>query len=145
MLRWQTYDPWRELRALQRQMDDVFRGLAPESGRGRGYQGYGPALNVREENNRYLIEAEVAGFSKDDINIEATGNTVTIRGKREVDVPEGYSVHRQERGHLEFARTLTFESKIDLEKLSAQMRDGVLRMELHKQPDAQPRQIAIQA
>lgn len=143
MLRLQAYDPWRELRAIQRQMDEVFRGFVPDAR--RSHSGYGPAFNVYEEGSHYIVEAELPGVNKDDLNIEATGNSVTIRGKRAVKAPEGYSVHRRERGNLEFARTVSFEGKLDLEKISASLHDGVLRLELHKQPEAQPRQISIKA
>lgn len=141
MLRWQAHDPWREIRAIQRQMDETFRGLLTT--KGRGYHPYGPAFNVRDDGAAYRIEAEVPGLTKNDIHIEATSNSITIRGKREASRPEGYSVHRQERGNLEFARTLTFESKIDLERLSAALHDGVLHLDVQKLPEAQPRQIAI--
>lgn len=143
MLRWQTYDPWREIRSMQRQMDDILRGLLPTSR--RTYDSYGPAFNVRDDGPAYRVEAEVPGLTKNDIHIEATSNAITIRGKREASKPEGYSVHRRERGNLEFARTLTFENKIDLEKVSASLHDGVLHLEVQKLPEAQPRQIAIKS
>lgn len=146
MLRLQAHrDPWREFRVLQRQMDDVFRGLLSSEPAAFQRPRHGPAFNVTEQADRYVIEAEVPGLRDEDISIEATTQSVTLRGKRPVIAPEGYSAHRQERGTLEFARSFSFESKLDLEHVKATLTDGVLHVELGKRAEAQPRQITIQS
>jgi len=141
MLRWHPQnETWRELRTLQRHLDDVFRsfpsGRPPVSG---------PAFNVKDTGGSYVITAELPGFRNEDLNIEATANSITVRGKRKVETLANHSVHRQERGTLEFARAFTFEGKVDLEQVQASLQHGLLRLELSKQPEAQPRQIAIKA
>lgn len=141
MLRWHSsYDPWREFRALQRQMDDVFRGLMPE---GRPQTSVGPAVNVIDTGDRYVLEAEVPGATQENLSIEATAQGITIKGKRDTGSLEGYATHRRERSSLEFARSFNFDGKIDLEKVTAKLNDGLLRVELHKAADAKPRQISI--
>jgi len=138
-------DPWREFRTLQHQMDEVFRGLLPEVGRRVTYPNNGPAFNVADTGASYVIEAELPGLSEGDLAIEATVNSLTIKGARKPDAHEGYAVHRRERGNLAFARSFGFEGRLDLENVKATLNDGVLRLEVTKQPEAQPRQISIKS
>jgi HSP20 family protein len=84
-------------------------------------------------------------LTTDDVNIEATETSLTLSGKRKTQAPEGYRVHRRERASLEFARAFEFPAKVDLEKVTATMKDGVLRIELAKQAQTRPRQISIKA
>jgi HSP20 family protein len=140
-----NHDPWREFRTLQRQMDDVFRGLLSGPSRPSWTTAFGPAFNVAETDQAYVIEAELPGVKQEDLNVEATENSVTIKGKRSAAVPEGHATHRRERGDGTFARSFGFENRLDLEQVKATLKDGLLHLELVKQAVARPRQIAIQA
>ena len=140
LLRWTntpSYNPWREIRALQRQMDDLFRDTLPQRGEPR------PPFNVSDLGDKYLVEGELPGVGQEDLQIDATVNTLTIKGQRSVAPPEGYSAHRQERSNLEFSRSFTFEDKLDLEKVAARLEHGLLRIELAKQAEVQPRTITV--
>jgi len=141
LVRWTSnprmYNPWREIRSLQRHMDDVFRGLVPAS------SSSGPAFNVSDLGDKYLVEAELPGVSNEDLAIDATVNSLTIKGQRSVAPPEGYAAHRQERSTLEFSRAFTFENKLDLEKVAAKLTNGLLRIELTKQQLEMPRTINV--
>lgn len=139
-----NHDPWREFRTLQRQMDDVFRGLLSGPSRTPWTAAFGPAFNVAESNDAYVIEAELPGVKEEDLSIEATENSVTIKGKRTTSVPDGHSTHRHERGEGTFARSFGFENRLNLEQVKATLKDGLLHLELGKRAVAQPRQIAIQ-
>jgi HSP20 family protein len=144
LLRWNPHDPWRDVRALQRQMDAVFADLLP-GGRRAGYPatGSGPAFNVADLGDKYLVEAELPGVDEDALTIEATANSLTVKGKRSVTAPEGYAAHRTERNEAEFSRAFTFESKLDLEQVSARLDQGLLRIELGKQALEKPRTITL--
>lgn len=140
LLRWTntpSYNPLREIRALQRQMDHVFRDLVPRESYER------PSFNVSDLGEAYVVEAELPGVAQEDLKIDATVNSLTIKGHRSVAGPEGYSTHRKERSSLEFSRAFTFEDKLDLEKVSAKLEHGMLRIELTKQAEVQPRTITV--
>lgn len=132
---------------LQRRMNRVFTDL--ERGRqgdlwtvGRGSW---PPVNLYDTGEELLLVAQVPGVPQDAITINANQDVLTITGERKTGVPEGYSVHRQERGDVTFSRSFTFPCKVDLEQVTAITRDGLLTVRLAKAPEAKPRQITVQA
>jgi len=104
-----------------------------------------PATNLYDQGKELVIRAEVPGLSEKEIQITGNQEMLTITGERKVDLPEGYSVHRQERGRINFSRSFTFPCKVDLERTSATVKNGILTITLAKAPEAQPRQITIKA
>jgi HSP20 family protein len=81
-----------------------------------------------------------------DAHIQREGNALTLRGDRKlenVDKQEGY--HRVERSYGAFARRFTLPSTVETGNVTAQTRNGVLRIFLSKKPQMQPRQIKVQA
>ncbi|KAF9783444.1 HSP20-like chaperone [Thelephora terrestris] len=161
----------REFRPLFRMLEDPFLGRAPVaySGRGRSVfddpllglaqSGLRPAVDVAEEGNSYIIEAELPGVRKEDINVEIgeNGRSVTIQGKivrraRQqeqpiIDAPANaeaqassesnkISVERESTGHTTFTRSITLPSQVDPSKVSAKLADGVLTLEIPKAEEA---------
>jgi HSP20 family protein len=92
-----------------------------------------------------VLTAEVPGLAEGDINITATMDSLTLSGERKAPVPEGYAVHRQERGALRFARSFTLPAKIDVEKITAGLKHGVLTVTMPKHPESQPKAITVKA
>lgn len=102
-----------------------------------------PRTNLLDIGDRFEVQAEVPGISKDDLNIKIQGNYLEISGKRQIDTPEGYKVHRNERGTSTFSRSLTLPDNVDAEKVEAAIKDGILYLSLPKSETAKPRQITI--
>lgn len=140
MFLWTQHDPLRDFRDMQHQMDQVFRGLFPHL---RVDTPKGPAFNIVELAEAYVLQAEVPGLRDEDLEIEASDEGVTVKGSRKVEAPEGYRVHRRERDAQAFSRTFQFESKLDLDKTTARLERGMLTLTLTKQAKEQPRKIAI--
>ncbi len=114
--------------------------------------GYGPAwsvvsnhprTNLYDKGDHLELVAEVPGLSKGDLDVKIQGNYLEISGKREVKAPEGYRVHRGERGSATFTRSLTLPADVDSSKVSASLKDGLLVLTLPKSEAAKPRQISI--
>ena len=84
-------------------------------------------------------------MSEADIELTLDAEVLSISGERKAVAPEGYSVHRRERPHVKFARSVTLPCKVDVEKTKASVKDGVLTITLAKAPEATPRRIAVQA
>lgn len=102
-----------------------------------------PRVNLYDTGPSLRIEAEVPGLTTKDIQIQLQNDVLTVTGERKVDVPKGYTAHRRERGSLSFTRSFSLTAKVDPEKVTATLKDGVLSLEMAKVPEAQPRQISI--
>ena len=104
-----------------------------------------PKVNMYDADAKVVLEAEVPGVSKDDIDITVSQDVLAISVKRTAEVPESYSVHRRERGAIQFARSFTLPDKVDPEKVGAELKHGVLTITLEKAPEAQPKKITLKA
>ena len=93
---------------------------------------------------RRLLELD-PGLSDKDVTLSLNQDVLTLAGKRGADAPKGYSVHRQERAALQFSRSVALPCKVDPEKATAAMKNGVLTVTLGKVAEAQPRRIAVRA
>jgi len=102
-----------------------------------------PRIALYDSGSELRLRAEMPGVSEKDLDISMEQSSLTIRGQRMSEVPEGYSVHRQERGNRSFARSFTLPCRIDAEKATANLKNGILEMTLPKVAEEQPRQIQV--
>lgn len=134
---------------LRRQMDQLFTDfdrdwmspLHPRALAGRGV----PAMELHDDGEALSVRMEVPGFAEKDVQVDLNRNTLTIRGARETAVPEGYSVHRRERGALSFARSISLPCPVEADGVEATLQGGVLSMRMPKAREAQPRTIEIRS
>lgn len=149
LTRWTDFDrSYSLLDEFQRRMNRLFNELAgysTEPDREPWYGAVWPPVNLYDTGKEVLVRAEVPGLTEKDILITGNQDTLTLSGERKVEVPEGYSVHRQERTAVRFSRSFTVPAKVDLEKASASVKNGLLTITLPKAPEAQPRQITVKA
>jgi HSP20 family protein len=103
------------------------------------------AVTFDDDGTSFVLRADVPGLTENDFQISVAGNTVTLRGERKLDVPEGHSVHRRERRPFRFAKSFELPTRVDAEKTTATLKNGVLTLTLPKVADAQPRQISVKA
>ena len=103
-----------------------------------------PAVNIRETDGAFFVEAELPGLSKDDIEITLENNLLKLSGERrfEKDTTEE-SYHRVERSYGSFLRTFSLPSRVNSEDVKASFQDGVLVIEVPKAAEARPRKIDI--
>ncbi len=102
-----------------------------------------PRTNLYDKGDSFAISAEVPGFAKENLNIKLQGNYLEISGKRKSDLPEGYSIHRSERGTFDFSRSMTLPSEVDSSKVEAVLTDGILTLTLPKAEAAKPKLINV--
>jgi HSP20 family protein len=137
-------DPFRELRRLQDEMDRLVGALAPTAGLAAPAAAGGfPAVNVYAGRDGIAVVAELPGVEKDDLEVQAHQDTLTLRGTRRpaAERPEAY--HRRERGGGAFTRSLQLPYRIDPERIAARLENGVLRLSLPRPEEDKPRRIAI--
>ncbi|MDC3952584.1 Hsp20/alpha crystallin family protein [Polyangium jinanense] len=104
-----------------------------------------PRLSVYDKGDALVIAADVPGMKESDIKLEIDQDVLTLSGERKADVPEGYAIHKKERVPVKFSRSVALPCKVDAEKASAVLKDGVLTLTLTKSPEAQPRKIAVKS
>lgn len=104
-----------------------------------------PALNVWEDGDTLIAEAEVPGLKLEEIELLVVGTELTIKGRRPGAGEPNTSVHRQERSAGAFSRTITLPVEIDSTKVDATLRDGVLSIVLPKSEPARVRKIPVKA
>lgn len=102
-----------------------------------------PAVDVLETSTSYIVQAELPGLSADEIAVEATVTTVTIRGVRRTREAHCDCYLRLERNEGEFHRTFSFPEPIDPGGVIASYADGVLGLELPKAGRQGPRKVEI--
>ncbi len=142
------FNPWNELSRLEREMDSFLRGrqLSALAGNGdpRRPVEWAPAVDIHDDAAKIQLTADLPGVEQKDVEISVENNVLTLRGERKAEQKgdaDGY--HRYERVYGSFTRAFTLPSTVDTEKVSAEMKNGVLTVTLPKRPEAQPRTIKI--
>jgi HSP20 family protein len=105
-----------------------------------------PAMDVRETEDAYVIEADVPGLKKDDVHIEVADNVLTIKGERTEEQRENRKdYHRVERQFGSFVRSVSIPGGFDAGRVSARFENGVLTVTLPKPEERKPRRIEVKA
>ena len=128
-------NPWRDLRGWHEKLERL-----------TGHHGdaWAPPIDVFETADRYVIAAELPGLAREQIELAMEESRLTIRGRR-IEPPASPEVHyhQVERGHGAFARTFEFADKIDVERVTADLSDGVLTVSLPKIAPPPARKIEV--
>ena len=132
--------PATDFNRLFEHFDRMFDGFDRGQTRNRGV---GQDYWVEEDDSGYTVLADLPGVKQDDINVTARDGTLTITGKRQVAVPEGYEATRRERADYDFSRSFRLPHTVDVASAEAKLEDGLLMLSLKKSEKAKPRQIAV--
>ena len=103
-----------------------------------------PRTNFTDKGDVLELVAEIPGMSKDEVQVKLQGNYLQISGSRTCETPEGYKAARNERAAGSFSRSFTLPYDVDSSKVSATLKDGLLKLTMPKAESAKPRQIEIQ-
>jgi HSP20 family protein len=122
------------------QVDRLFREMA----RPIRTQVSAPRVLVREDETGFELVAEVPGLRAEDIEIEATRDTLTLKGQRKVAVPETKQVLRRERPDVSIDTTYRFETDIDPDQVVASVAHGILTIKAPAAKKIEPKKIAVQ-
>ena len=102
-----------------------------------------PFINLFHDGYDTILTAEIPGVKKEDINIEVKNNLIRISGKRSVEYPEKSSVHRMERRDMKFDRTIKLPARVDTKQISADYKNGVLKVVLPRAEEDKPKMIKV--
>jgi HSP20 family protein len=142
------YEPWSLFNQLHqdfdRMLDHRLRRVS-DDGDQLNASDWVPAVDIREEEQRYVIHADVPGVKPEDIEVNMEDGVLTIRGQRQSetrDEREGYK--RVERVRGSFFRRFSLPDTADAEAISARSADGVLEIVIPKQAKIQPKRIKVE-
>jgi HSP20 family protein len=128
---------------MRQQMGDLFERVYENALPGLN-AGVFPTINLTENPESYYLRAELPGISAGDLDIQATGNKLSISGERKIPVEKGdVRYHRREREAGKFSRVINLPGDIDPEGVKASLADGILAVKVPKAEKAKPRQITI--
>jgi HSP20 family protein len=134
LVRW---DPFEEMNRLH----DHFL-----SGRGLAKQAFQVAVDIREEDDAFYVDAEVPGLAAEDVKVDIEKNVLTLSGERKVEKEETEGTFRRvERQYGSFTRSFTLPETVDTEHISADLKEGVLALRLPKKDAPTPRSISVNA
>jgi HSP20 family protein len=140
------YDPFRDLRTLQEEVNRLFSSnLTPsfgEEGIGRG--AWNPNVDIYENKDQIVLEAELPGMNREDFELTVENNVITLRGERRFEKKDDAdNYHRVERAYGSFSRSFTLPQVVSGDGATAEYRNGVLRVTLPKREEAKARRIEI--
>jgi HSP20 family protein len=129
-------DPFRELRRLQEEMDRLAGAFTPAAASF-------PAVNLYAGRDGIAISAELPGVAKDELEIHAHRDTLTLRGTRRPAAENEQAYHRRERRSGAFTRTIQLPFRVDPERIEARLENGVLQLSLQRPEEDKPRRIEV--
>lgn len=144
----ERWHPFTELMSLRQAMDRLFEDSFVRPS--RALEGLSevarPALDIYQSPNEVVMKAALAGVKPNDVNIDITGDTLTIKGesKAEQEVKREDYLY-QERRYGAFSRTVILPSGLKSDKAEATMEDGVLTLTIPKAEEVKPKAIKVKA
>jgi HSP20 family protein len=137
------WDPFRDVVTLQSRVNSLFRDFN-EGDSPLTNANFVPAVDIYEDAEKVVLKLEVPGIEEKDLDVRVENNTLTVKGERKFDKEEKEeNFHRIERRYGSFYRAFTLPSTISSENVHAEYKAGVLKLELKKKAEAQPKQIKV--
>jgi len=143
LIRW---TPGRDLMGIQGEMNrlfDDFFGM-PRKAEDQDRLHWTPRVNIEEVKDRFEITAELPGLKKEDVKIEVKDRVLTLTGEKKIE-NEGTerNVYLYERAYGRFCRTFTLPDNVDADKIDAEFKDGLLKIDVPKTEEAKPKEIKV--
>ena len=143
LVRWDPASEMISLRdAMNRLLGESF--IRPWFGRGTFFGDEAMALDMYETESKVVVEAPVPGVKPEEIDVQVTGNVLTIKGERkeEKEKKEASYIYR-EQSYGSFCRSVTLPTEVDVDKAQAEFEHGVLTLTLPKSEAVKPKTIKI--
>ena len=145
------FDPFEDMARLQRDVNRLFEDNGRSSGGRQGAElasarTWAPAVDIFEDAEEIVVHVELPGLKQDDIDIELTGDTLTIKGERKfADTQRKDNYVRVERAYGHFQRSFTVGVPVQHDAVKASYRDGLLEVHLPKSPETKPKKVQVTA
>lgn len=151
LTRWEPltrWGSWKELEEMEKRLSTLF-GRPPMSGDGEKKEAisvtqWSPLVDITEDDKEYVVKAEIPEMKKEDIKINVHDDVLTVSGERRYEKEEkGKKFHRVERAYGSFMRSFALPEDADGSKISAEYKDGMLKVHLPKSEQAKKKAIEV--
>jgi HSP20 family protein len=141
-------DPFKEMRDMQSRFANLFNRLPMKKENGKeellGTTEWMPAVDIVEDEKEYLIKAELPEIRKEDLKVTVQDGVLALAGERKFEKEEkGKKFHRVERAFGTFSRTFELPIDANTVKITAEFKDGLLKVHLPKSDEAKPRSVDV--
>src|SRR3989338_1663703 len=146
IVRWNPLD---DILSLQRRMNKIFEdnflGKKSSDDEELSLGLWSPAVDIYETESDIVLKAELPEIDQKDIHINIENNVLTLKGERKLEKEtkeENY--HRIERSYGSFSRSFNFPNAVEVEKIKAQYKDGVLKINMPKKAEKKTKKIDVE-
>jgi HSP20 family protein len=138
-----VWDPFREMEALlDRYSRSSRKPIATNETKALEMGDWMPVVDILETDSSFAVKAELPGVDKDHVHVHIDNNILTIKGEKKLEVKDEKR-HRIECSYGSFVRSFSLPQDIEVEKIEASYKDGILTLTLPKLEKAQPKQIEV--
>jgi HSP20 family protein len=136
--------PWKELEEMEKRLSGFFARTPATAGGDKreaiAVAEWSPLVDITEDEKEYIVKAEIPEMKKEDIKLNIHDDLLTITGERKYEKEEkGKKYHRVERAYGSFMRSFTLPEDADGSKVSAEYKDGLLKVHIPKSEKAKPK------
>lgn len=151
LTRWEPFraqwNPWKELEDVEKRLSALWgrpQGKVEGQKEAISVAEWSPLVDITEDEKEYLIKAELPEVKREDVKLTVQDNVLAISGERRYEKEEkNKKYHRVERAYGNFLRSFTLPEDADGSKVSAEYKDGVLKVHLPKSEKATPKSIEV--
>jgi HSP20 family protein len=141
LIRW---NPRRSMLSMNRDLEGLFDNMFLNDRWLNRERGWAPRVNVKELGDKFEVTAEIPGMKKEEISIELREDLLTIKGEKVLEKDENNgNYHISERSHGKFERTFTLPDFVEADKIEAEYKDGVLKVDIPKTEAPKPKEVKI--
>jgi HSP20 family protein len=140
------WDPFQDMLSLREAMNQLLEESFVSPTVARRGEGFVPALDLSETADGYIVEMAVPGLKAEDLDITLNNNVLTVKGEvRQSAEQKERNFHRIERRYGAFQRSIGLPTTVKADGIRAELRDGILRVDIPKAEEVKPRKINVQA
>ena len=151
LTRWEPFrtqwNPWKELEDVEKRLSALWgrpQGKVEGQKEAISVAEWSPLVDITEDEKEYLIKAELPEVKREDVKLTVQDNVLAISGERRYEKEEkNKKYHRVERAYGNFLRSFTLPEDADGSKVSAEYKDGILKVHLPKSEKATPKSIEV--
>jgi HSP20 family protein len=133
-----------EAPVVSRMFEEFFNGFPLGNSFPETRESWNPAVDILEKDGNLILRAELPGLTEKEIDLKLEGNTLTLKGERKLENEDKKnSYHRVECLYGSFMRSFRLPDTVDMEKISAEYKNGVLTVTLPQKPEVKPREIPV--